>query len=129
MKKFPLYTLALVIVILAISLLTGCTTYYSDRGGNRVSWINANPQKWIANNTPYLLRVTQDGVVIADRLQPGAQVPVQPRLLCDRTTVIATAYGLDYQHEALVGTDTYTFRGLNPEVWVVDEVKKIRQSR
>jgi len=115
---------ALCILLLA---LTGCTTVYNNGDCNKLSWLNVNPRQWVLNNTPYDLRVLQDGVAIAKKLEPGQQVPVTPRLLEERIVVTITAH--ERETGALIGSDTWTFRGWNPEVWQVNEVYRTQQSR
>jgi hypothetical protein len=122
-NDWPWITFLLVLLIAFLMLACGCTTVYTEDGCNKVSWFNVEPQQWVLNNTPYDLKVTQNGVTLIKALQPGEQVAVPLKMFNNRAEVVALAY----DGEAFVGSTTWIF-GIGPQVWQVNAVNRVQPS-
>jgi hypothetical protein len=120
-SDWPWLTFLLILIVALLALTTGCTTVYTEGGCNKVSWFNVEPQQWVLNNTPYSLKVTQNGVTLVEALQPGEQAPVPLKMFNNRAEVVALAYA----DKAFIGSTTWIF-GIGPEVWQVNQVQRVQ---
>lgn len=82
-------------------------------------------QRVVFNNTGHVLRVSQNGKLIAT-LENGEQVGLDENFLIPKTVVTVSAFTPDGQY---VGADSWTFLSNNPEVWQINEVRRPQESR
>jgi hypothetical protein len=96
-----------ILIVLLLALCAGCKTSTS--------------QYTVINNTPYLLKVYQDGEYRND-LQPGLIHRVQGTLLGRNTIVTVT--GVD-TNGTFVGSDSYQYQFGVPTAWTVTSLTAI----
>ncbi len=109
-------------VILALLLLTGCTTVYLPNGQ---SYLTTAARHIVVNNTGLILDVSTDGLPLTT-LQSGQSISIMPHWLVPHTQVSVVAHDA---HGHYVGADHYTFKSAQAETWQVNQVDRPRESR
>lgn len=102
-------------VALVCLLLTGCYTY------TPYGCAPVNPSaQMVLNNTPYLLDIYQDGVLIGKAVPTGAIIPVRPVVWQRYSNVAVTGYTTTGVY---MGANTFSFNSAVPETWSVNKLE------
>jgi hypothetical protein len=97
----------ILILLLLLALCVGCATTTS--------------QYTVVNNTPYVLKVYQDGEYQSD-LQPGMIHRVRGTLLGRNTVVTVTGFD---SSGAFLGSDSYIYQFGVPTAWTVSTLNTL----